>query len=369
MRKSILGTLTVGFGVAMWLAACGGDNGSTGSGGSTGASTSVSSSTGTAGGGAASGACTEVTVTSVVRSAYSKMIGDSIYRLNLGTMLGGVGADSAQLEFYDLSVTGTKDLSAEPDDNYATCTTCVRVFEDIDPATGKSAKTYYQQSGTLELGSTKQPAIAGSFKDVTLIEVTIHPNDFDSTPVEGGTCLHITNAEFKFDVAPAEYTCDPGTYGDRLSCDCGPCGVSDPDCTDPMLPIAGCAEGQTCATGLKCEGVPSAWTCDPAKYNGGMGNGCDCACGSPDPDCDLMGEMVAGCMMTEKCAEALCVPKAWTCKASSFKDGVCTCGCGALDGDCADATVASCKFCDDVGSCNTAACPGTINPTNNAICN
>ena len=36
--------------------------------------------------------------------------------------------------------------------------------------------------------------------------------------------------------------------------------------------------------------------------------------------------------------------------------------------DCADATVGSCQYCADEGSCSTTDCPGTINPANNAVC-
>jgi hypothetical protein len=136
-----------------------------------------------------------------------------------------------------------------------------------------------------------------------------------------------------------------------------------------MAMLDGCLDGQTCPTGLKCEGVPTAWICGAAKYGAGAGTGCDCGCGAPDPDCDLAGEAVNGCAAGEKCGADACYPAAWTCKPSYYKDSVCDCGCGVLDPDCADAKVASCAFCDDMGSCNAAACPGTINPTNNAVCN
>lgn len=64
------------------------------------------------------------------------------------------------------------------------------------------------------------------------------------------------------------------------------------------------------------------------------------------------------------------VPAAWMCDATYYADGQCDCGCGAFDDlDCADMTVASCKYCDDTGSCSTGTgCPGTIDPANNAIC-
>jgi hypothetical protein len=62
------------------------------------------------------------------------------------------------------------------------------------------------------------------------------------------------------------------------------------------------------------------------------------------------------------------VPSDWTCDPAYFTDGYCDCGCGAFDLDCADATVASCEFCNVPGSCSAAACPGTIDPTDNAGC-
>ncbi len=62
----------------------------------------------------------------------------------------------------------------------------------------------------------------------------------------------------------------------------------------------------------------------------------------------------------------------WACDPSFFgnHDG-CHCGCGVIDPDCIDATAGSCDFCDKKSSCSQASvgCPGTINPTNNAVCN
>lgn len=487
MRKSILGSLSIGLAGALWLMACGGGGGTTGSGGGTTTSTTTTttSTTGTGGTGGSSttsgtgGAggtskCTEVTVTKTARTLYDETNGGAIFSLTLGTTLGGAAEDLGQLEFYDLAVSGTVDLSAGKDANYGTCTTCARFLQDVDAAAGTVDKFFFQQSGTVELGTTKLPAITGNLNDVTLIEVTIDPMTFESTPVDGGACLHVTKVDFAFEAAPPSWTCDPGVYADHAACDCTDCGVKDPDCADAMNAITGCVDGQTCPTGIKCEGVPAGWTCDAAKYNGGAGNGCDCACGAPDPDCDLMGEAVKGCAADEACTGGVCIPSAWTCDPTYYKDGtycdcacgvldpdcadpmamldgcldgqtcptglkcegvptawtcgaanygggggngcdcgcgapdpdcdllgevvkgcaagekcggdvcypaawtckpsyyndtVCDCGCGVLDLDCADANVASCAFCDDMGSCSADSCPGTINPTNNAVCN
>ena len=65
------------------------------------------------------------------------------------------------------------------------------------------------------------------------------------------------------------------------------------------------------------------------------------------------------------------VPAGWTCDKSYFADGsLCDCGCGAFDTDCADATVGSCDWCDNAGSCSESVmdCPGIVNPTDNSIC-
>jgi len=64
------------------------------------------------------------------------------------------------------------------------------------------------------------------------------------------------------------------------------------------------------------------------------------------------------------------VPAEWRCSSSFFATGDgCDCGCGAVDPDCADETVGSCDYCDNIGSCNDGGgCPGTIDPLDNAGC-
>lgn len=57
----------------------------------------------------------------------------------------------------------------------------------------------------------------------------------------------------------------------------------------------------------------------------------------------------------------------WTCDPSYAGDDSCDCGCGSLDIDCADATSASCTYCDDPGSCGVADC-SNIDPNNNGVC-
>ena len=61
-------------------------------------------------------------------------------------------------------------------------------------------------------------------------------------------------------------------------------------------------------------------------------------------------------------------PAGWTCNPSYFADDYCDCGCGVTDPDCASSFISVCEYCDDAGSCSGATCPGSIDPTNNAVC-
>lgn len=379
MRSFIVGCLTLGLG-GSWLAAGCGDD--TGSGGSAGTSTTTTETTGspttttkTTAPSSSTGTgleCTELTPGDFVRAVTAQ----GAYAFAT-PMLGGAEPDSFNLEFYgDPMPTGTIDLSAGGNANYGTCTTCVLLIEDLADD-GSAAKYFFAQSGTMELGTTSFPAITGSLTNVTLIEVEIAPApDFTTTPVDGGDCYHVAIADFAFAEAPAKWTCPASYYDDKVDCDCLDCGAADLDCT-AMLPPYDCEEGQTCDTAaLACVGTPTAWTCDPSQYDGGMGNGCDCGCGLADPDCDLMPvEPIEGCGAGETCnATFACVPTAWTCNVDYFDSGImddCDCGCGAVDPDCSDATKASCDYCDGAGSCAESAidcASAPINATNNAVC-
>ena len=61
-------------------------------------------------------------------------------------------------------------------------------------------------------------------------------------------------------------------------------------------------------------------------------------------------------------------PSTWTCNVNFFADGGCDCGCGFLDADCTDATVGSCQYCANSGSCSSTSCPGTIDLIDNSTC-
>ena len=62
-------------------------------------------------------------------------------------------------------------------------------------------------------------------------------------------------------------------------------------------------------------------------------------------------------------------PPTWMCNDAFYDAGDgCDCGCGATDPDCASNNVSACQYCNNMGSCSSASCPGTINPTDNKTC-
>lgn len=247
---------------------------STGGSGGAGGDPSTGGAGGTGGTGGTGGGsnCIEITLGAFTED------GDGDFAVYLSASTPSQGdaavADRFGLELYSSAIdpafngedTGTFDLAAGADANYSTCSRCIRVVVDATAPT--PGKVFFQSGGSIDIASATSPVegnIDATLTDVTLVEVTIDPTTYVSTPVVGGECLHITMADFA--VAP------------------------------PML--------------------PANWSCDPDYFN----------------------------------------------------DGLCDCGCAAADVDCADALVGSCDYCDDVGSCSEdAACPGSIDPTNNAIC-
>ncbi|NUP06839.1 MAG: hypothetical protein HOW73_12375, partial [Polyangiaceae bacterium] len=325
---------------------------------------------GSGGGGGTPGECIEITD---VTEFAAGQTGLSFFG-GIEPMLAGADPDSLGLYLPPESTgSNTLTLPAAADVCLNGTGICVVGFED---ETQEAVGAYYfATSGTLDLGTTAPPFyIAGSLSDVTLVEATLDPDTGAITEVVDGRCVHIENFAFQLDPPTPGWTCAAAYYdevgqgAEEQYCDCE-CGAVDPDCSNPELEIFPCAPGQTCGATAQCEGTPTDWTCGDDTYDQGAGNGCDCNCGLPDPDCALAGETVNGCEAGEVCQGGGCFDAAvWTCDDTYFADGTCDCGCGLHDVDCADALVASCDYCNDEGSCSTTDCPGTINPVDNSIC-
>lgn len=383
MRKLAMAAVLCGL-VGMTLApACGGDSSSSsgsggsgsGTGGAGGAATTVTNAaTSSSNTGPGPASCVEVTDVKTFGA-----VDKGVFAGNVEPAFGG--ADDDYLAVY---VSKPEKLTLALPANVSDCgetTGCVLVQEDATQ--DGSAAIYLAKGGTLDITSYDGKfLLTGSLTDVSLVEVSIAQSGGISE-IANGKCVHV--AKFAFDIkAPVDnWTCNPSYYDEvkqgvaMAYCDCN-CGAVDPDCSDTKLPVDGCEKGQTCGAKATCEGVPSAWTCGKDQYNGGAGNGCDCGCGTADPDCKLMpAEKVDGCKDGEVCGSGKCLPPGWKCPAGYYDedeagptDGVCDCGCGVKDPDCADGKLASCDYCDDMGSCSMTECKDNmeINPDDNAVC-
>lgn len=154
-----------------------------------------------------------------------------------------------------------------------------------------------------------------------------------------GQCVETYN-----NVVPESWTCPLGYYNVSDGCDCN-CGTWDPDCSNPESSIYNCQNYVLPAceypTGVCIEtdmSVPPEWQCSPYYYDGL--DGCDCNCGAPDPDCDDSTQSVLGCSENEVCSDGICttlttVPYNWMCLSLYYNatDG-CDCMCGTTDPDC-----------------------------------
>jgi hypothetical protein len=155
---------------------------------------------------------------------------------------------------------------------------------------------------------------------------------------------------YGYDNCPG-WTCGEET-DDALAtpdCDCG-CGVIDPACRDtqkasckePGCSVASCdycSDEQGVRTACGPTWGASGITCDIEYYD--LDGLCDCGCGADDPDCGNLGCSTQGCMAPgcDVCHNGTTVETCdiWHCDTSEFNggDGVCDCGCGADDPDCA----------------------------------
>jgi hypothetical protein len=189
---------------------------------------------------------------------------------------------------------------------------------------------------------------------------------------------------------PKEWTCQSSRYGDGKFCDCG-CGALDPDCSDERvescdvcLIIGSCGHAPCPSNVLADDNAHCAtepgWLCGAASYGDGV---CDCGCGALDIDCASQNAEaceacpVDGCASLFDCStiepedNTVCTsaPRSWTCDARLYGDGSrCDCGCGFRDPDCATSDVSACDSCNDQGACSHQECPGTIDPDVNVRC-
>jgi hypothetical protein len=102
---------------------------------------------------------------------------------------------------------------------------------------------------------------------------------------------------------------------------------------------------------LDCTGLSSGTLCWFSGYDGGG------ECRAGDWRCFVAHPSGGG-------------PPGWTCSGEYYGTGDgCDCGCGIIDPDCTDGTLASCDYCDLPGSCDWTYWCDRIDPAQNWLCN
>jgi hypothetical protein len=288
---------------------------------------------------------------------------------------------------------GSFDLGEGNNGSWAKCTHCLRI--DLDDG----SKTYFQESGTIEVDDGSQPMkgrLESDLVDVRLVEVEIDLETGATERVDEGDCIEIADTEI-ISLVVEDWLCPTAFYGSGDGCDCG-CGVRDPDCPNKNVGACEfCGDTGSCAGfGSECPDdiqaddnavcdIALAWKCDMSFY--GENGQCDCGCGLPDPDCDG-DQRVSACDTCDapgSCAEdygAMCLAhihgtnngdcapfEGWTCDPNYYgsADG-CDCGCGVRDPDCSGDD--ACVYCNNVGSCaETESDCDTIDPADTGTCN
>ncbi|HEU5075776.1 MAG TPA: hypothetical protein VFU02_16400, partial [Polyangiaceae bacterium] len=189
-------------------------------------------------------------------------------------------------------------------------------------------------------------------------------------------------------VVPSAWRCSVLAYQNG-TCDCG-CAAPDPDCSSEELDACEtCDASGSCNRGpcpgkidpadtTSCIPPPADWTCGPEFFRDqGL---CHCGCGALDPDCESQDPAECDvCGATGSCANSICpgsidpednttcfLPENWSCPDYAYGNGLCDCGCGVLDRDCESASRDECVVCTN--GCSNESCPGPIDADDNTLC-
>eukprot|EP00727_Mastigamoeba_balamuthi_P000228 m51a1_g10201 hypothetical protein (421) ;mRNA; f:49688-52318 len=156
---------------------------------------------------------------------------------------------------------------------------------------------------------------------------------------------------------------------DGCQCECGGT-IIDPDCFDLFAAQPECHAKNFTSPICVNEGATTKckerWTCSQDKY--ADGRHCDCGCGIQDPDCDLSPRVPTSCHDDWQCINGIClVPPDWTCPWGEYGSGDgCQCLCGTYDPDCDTSTmgyVYSChllQICNYDGLCTARGCGNNV---------
>lgn len=109
--------------------------------------------------------------------------------------VGGADPDYFDFMFFNAGNqdTGTFDLDAAPDDNYATCERCLQLCMDVNQITFDCDKWFFQSAGAIVVNAPPEDGVLDVVvSGLRIVESTVDPGTFESTPVPGGECFDVT---------------------------------------------------------------------------------------------------------------------------------------------------------------------------------
>ena len=115
--------------------------------------------------------------------------------------VGGTDPDYFDFMFFNAGNqdTGTFDLGAAPDDNYATCARCLQLCMDVNQSTFECDKWFFQSAGTIVVNAPPEDgALDVTVSGLRVVESVVDPATFESTPVPGGQCFDLSFSQHIF---------------------------------------------------------------------------------------------------------------------------------------------------------------------------
>jgi hypothetical protein len=237
---------------------------------------------------------------------------------------GAATAETAPYDFLSLELyyglggaeplkgSGTLVIGANADDlDYATCSTCVLAYAECDD-TGACARSFMATGGVLAVtGLANGGRFAGSLTGLRLVEVTIDPVSYSTSPVAGGDTWCVSTYAFDAEIVgvlPCSGNADCAATADAPYCqlDSGACVgcLEESHCASfGQTPHCDAAAGQCveCVADTDCSANAAGSFCD-AGLCGACGSAFDCA-SSASPACVANGTSGrAECIAPAACA-------------------------------------------------------------------
>lgn len=282
-----------------------------------------------------------------------------------GGLPGGIDIEVASGSFVDVTMTGRQACVGDDGARYVVSLSRAGTLV-LAPTVVVDVPVLGEQS--FEIPSLEVPLDLGE----TTLTLRAPVGDFGGQPEEGdhqsGRCNGTPDATGTGGMTGSEGGAMGtggsmgGSTGNGMTC------TSAADCS-PGMP---CVEGQcspgggACNSGLSVGDLDTCITescCDALEactYDYTDVDGCN--------DCIENGGARCGALLT--CFADICGSPVWHCDSSHYgsEDG-CDCGCGSVDPDCEGPNVEYCEYCNTEGSCTMgASCPANIDPLYNGTC-